>query len=317
MKVLLVAAGGTIASRPSDEGVKVALKGAELLERAGIDEASVDVLDLGQGPSWGFSPAAVERIARTSVETAARGAYDGVVVTHGTDTVEESAFLTWLLGGAAASERCSIVFTAAMRHADHPDTDGPANLRDAVDLAAAGGASGPVVRIGGVTHHARWARKRDTSDLDTFESVGAGAGTPDAPPPPPPHGEAIEPAVAEVHSHTGVDPTLVDHLVEWGARGLVVVGTGAGNVHGDFVPGIERAMAAGVPVVVTSRCWTGAVSPEYGGPGGGWSLHWAGCVLAGDLPTNKARLALSVAMGVDPAPDAVRAWFQALLEAGD
>lgn len=315
-KVLLIATGGTIASRPAAEGVRVAMTGADLLARAGIsaDGVDVEVLDFGQGPSWSFAPAAVERIARRAVAAAAADAadgVDGVVVTHGTDTVEESAFLAWLLGGAAASERCPIVFTAAMHHADHPTADGPANLRDAVALAAGGGAPGPLLHVAGLSHHARWARKRDTSAPDTFESVGAGA--PGKPVPPPPHGDAIEPAVFEVHAHTGTDPSLVDHMLDRGMRGLVAVGTGAGNVHGDLMPGIERAIAAGVPVVVTSRCWTGPVLPEYGGPGGGRSLADAGCILAGDLPTNKARLALSVAMGVDPVSDAVHAWFDGLL----
>lgn len=313
MSVFLVATGGTIASRPSPSGVGRALDGADLLARAGIDPASVEVLDLKPGPSWAFAPDVIEEIARTVVAAAAAGNHDGVVVTHGTDTIEETLFLTWLLGGAAASEQAAIVFTGSMRHADHAATDGPVNLTEAVALAASGGVAGPLLRLGGATHHARWARKTDTTALDTFRSVGAGA--PDPPRPPPPHGERTEPAVAEVHGHAGVDGSVVDHLLDNGARGLVAVGTGAGNVHAGLVPGLERALAAGIPVVVTSRCWTGPVLAEYGGPGGGHSLADAGCVLAGDLPTNKARLALSVALGLDPDLDAVRGWFGHLLPA--
>ena len=157
----------------------------------------------------------------------------------------------------------------------------------------------------------RWVRKTDTSALDTFHSVGIGA--PEAPAAPPPHGDRIESAIAEVHAYAGVDGSVVDHLLDRGARGLVVVGTGAGNTHASLVPGLERALDAGVPVVLTSRCWTGPVLAEYGGPGGGRSLADAGCVLAGDLPTNKARLSLAVAMGVDPSADSVRAWFEHLV----
>jgi L-asparaginase len=314
--LLLVATGGTIASRPTPEGVRVGLSGSELVERAGVEADAVEVLELGQGPSWAFTSSAVERLARTVVAAAASRDVDGVVITHGTDTLEESAFLTWLLGGHAASERCPIVFTAAMHHAEHPDADGPANLRDALALAAGGKvpAPGPVVRVAGGTHHARWARKRDTSAVETFESVGAGAPAPPASPPP--CGDAIEWAVAEVHSYTGVDPAAVDLAVERGARGVVLVGTGAGNAHADLAGGIVRAVAADVPVVVTSRCWTGPVAAEYGGPCGGRWLADAGCILAGDLPTNKARLALSVALGVNPGVEAVRAWFGALVGDG-
>ena len=105
-----------------------------------------------------------------------------------------------------------------------------------------------------------------------------------------------------------------DAALDTGVAGLVLVGTGAGNVHGSLKPGIERALAADVPVVVTSRCWSGPVLPEYGGDLGGWTLDAMGCVLAGDLPTGKARVALWVALGVDPSPDAVRAWFAELLD---
>lgn len=292
------------------------LSGADLLVRAGLAgggdvdvDVDVDVVDLTPGPSWALTPEAVATIARTAVDAAASdGAFDGVVVTHGTDTMEESLFLTWLLGGAARS----IVFTGAMHHDAHPEADGPANLREAIELAGSGDVAGPVLRISGATHHARWARKTDTSALDSFRSVGIGA--PAAPALQPSFGDRIDPAVAEIHAHTGVDGSVVDAALDGGAHGLVVVGTGAGNVHAALVPGIERAIAAGVPVVVTSRCFTGPVLPEYGGAGGGRFLADLGCILAGDLPTNKARVALWVALGVDPAADAVRSWFRKLVE---
>jgi L-asparaginase len=308
MSVLLVATGGTIASRPTDAGVTVALDGKTLLERAGILDG-VEVVEAGHGPSWSFESAAVEAIARTAVASATSGEHEGVVVTHGTDTIEETLFLTWLLGGAAASERTPIVFTGAMRNDGDPGTDGPANLRDAVALASAGALPGPVLRVGGVTHHARWVTKTDSSALDTFRSPGASP----TPPTPPPHGETIDGHVVQVPSHTGVDDALLDWHLDRGARGIVVEGTGAGNVSGALVDGIERAIAAGVPVVVTSRCWTGAVAPVYGGRGGGWSLATAGVIGGGDLPTHKARLALAVALGVDSGIDAVRTWFDELL----
>ena len=313
MAVLLVACGGTIASRarPDGRGVGVALTGDELLDALGIERDGVEVVDAAHGPSWSLGPDAALAIARTVVDAADAGAHDGIVVTHGTDTVEETMFLTWLLGGAAASERCPIVFTAAMRHDGHADADGPANLRHAIAVATSGGRPGPVLAVAGGTHPARWVTKTDASSLDTFRSVGAGAPAP--PPSPPPHGAGVVAAVAQVHAHTGVDPALVTWHVERGARGLVVEGTGSGNVHGDLVPGIEAAIAGGVPVVVTTRCWTGAVAPIYGPPGGGAELAAIGCIPGGDLPTHKARVALSVALGRDPAPDALRSWFETLV----
>lgn len=313
-RVLLLAAGGTISTVTSANGTVAGLDGAAVLALAGdLDGIEVTVRDVGEGPSWAYHPPAVERLARAAVGAAAGGSHDGVVVTHGTDTLEETLFLTWLLGGAAASVRCPIVFTGAMRRSDHAEPDGPANLRQAFGLAAAGrDGRGPVLAIAGAVHHARWARKTDTSALATFQSVVDPAAL-RSPPVPPPHGERIEARVAEVHCYTGVPARVVDDALDSGARGLVVVGTGAGNVHGSLRPGIERALAADVPVIVTSRCWSGPVQPEYGGDLGGWTLHEMGCVLAGDLPTNKARVALWVALGLDPAPAAVRAWFTQLV----
>lgn len=313
MSVLLLAAGGTISTVSSAEGTVYGLDGAAVLATAGgLGGIDVVVRDVGEGPSWAYSPEAVERLARAAVAGAASGEHDGVVLTHGTDTLEETLFLCWLLGGAAASERCPIVFTGAMHRSDHPEPDGPVNLREAIELAATGaGIEGPVVRIGSATHHARWARKTDTSALDTFRSLDARAV-----PPPPPHADRIVGGVVEIHSHTGMPLDVVDAALDGGATALVLVGTGAGNVHGALRPGVERALAAGVPVVVTSRCATGPVAAEYGGDLGGWTLDDLGCVLAGDLPPNKARVALWVALAVDPSVDGVRRWFATLLGGG-
>lgn len=315
MTVLLVACGGTIASRPrlDGPGVAASLTGEQVRDRAGLDAARVEVLDAARGASWTFDPDDVAAIARTIVDAASSGRHEGVVVTHGTDTMEETAFLTWLLGGAAASEHCPIVFTGAMHHDAHPDADGPGNLQAAVALAERGGRPGPVIHLAGSTLHPRWATKTNTAAVDTFHAPGY---TGDAPAAPPPHGDTIEPRVVQAHSHSGVDSELIGWHLDRGARGIVVEGTGAGNVHRNLVPGIRDALAAGIAVVLTSRCWTGAVSPSYGGDGGGADLAELGCIGGGDLPTHKARLALSVALGCDPDPAAVRRWFAELLEGG-
>ena len=302
MRVILVAAGGTIASRVrSDGAVAVALSGAELLARAGVDVTDIDVVDAARGPSWSFPPEALAALAHRAVTASDRAP---VVVTHGTDTLEETAFLTWLLRGSRP-----IVFTGAMRSDDHPEADGPVNLCNALALAVTGAVDGPVVHLAQATHHARWATKTDTTATDAFRSVG-GSG---APPSPPPAGDRLVTAVAEVRSHVGVDGDVIGWHLDRGARGIVVEATGAGNVHGDLVDGIRRALGDGVPVVVTTRCPTGPVSPTYGGPGGGHELAALGCILGGDLPTQKARLALWVALGNGTDLDDVRHWFAELL----
>lgn len=136
MEVILLAAGGTIASRVRADGaVAVALSGAELAARVGVDPARIEVVDAPRGPSWSLTAEAMADLARRAVAASDRAP---VVVTHGTDTLEETAFLTWLLGGSRP-----IVFTGAMRHDDHPGADGPANLRERSPSPAREASRGP------------------------------------------------------------------------------------------------------------------------------------------------------------------------------
>ena len=179
-------------------------------------------------------------------------------------------------------------------------------------------------------HHARWVTKTDAHALDTFRSpaaapigrVVAGRATyalaSPPPPPPPPSGAGeelrVEGRVALIPSYAGIEPDIVDFHLARGTRGIVVEGTGAGNVYGGLMPGLERALAAGVAVVVTTRCQTGAVAPIYGGDGGGARLAELGVIPGGDLGAVKARLALMVALAGSPSIEAVRDWFAELVE---
>ena len=308
MTVLLLATGGTIASKMQpDGGVAVALSGRQLLETVPeVDINGVEVVDVAQGPSWNFDIPTMASIARHVHDALGRDV-EGVVVTHGTDTVEETLWLTDLVAGRLTS-RAAIVFTAAMRNAGEVDADGPANLRDALRLARSddGRGRGALLCVNGEVHEARWVTKTDAHSLDTFRWFGSRPWTR------PPATADVEANVAIIRSYGGIDDDAVDWHVARGARGLVIEGGGAGNVAGNLVPGIERAIAAGVPVVVVTRCLTGAVAPTYGGPGGGHTLASIGVIGGSDLSAGKARLALAVAMAVDPAVDAVRAWFEEL-----
>lgn len=309
MSILLLATGGTIASKPQpDGGVAVTLTGAELLATApDVDPSTVEVIDIGHGPSWNFDLDAMHRVAMHAHHALVAGSIDGVVVTHGTDTVEETLWLTDLLAGPL-TVRGAIVFTAAMRNAGQPHADGPANLHDACALAASadGRGRGALLCVNGEVHEARWVTKTDSQSLDTFKSYGSRPWTR------PPAESGVESRIAIIRSYGGIDGDIVDWHVSHGARGLVVEGGGAGNVAGVLVPGLERAVAGGVPVVVVTRCLTGAVAPTYGGPGGGHTLESIGVIGGSDLNSSKARVALAVAMGVDPSVDAVRAWFKEL-----
>jgi L-asparaginase len=309
LTVLLLATGGTIASKKQpDGGVAVALRGAELLSAVSpVYTSDVEVVDVTHGPSWNFDIETMASIARQARDALVEGRASGVVITHGTDTVEETLWLTDLLASVATAAG-PIVFTASMRNAGEADADGPSNLRDALALAHSkeGVGRGALLCVNGEIHEARWVTKTDTQRTDTFTSFGVRPYTR-----PPTNGE-IEPAVVVIRSNGGMDGEIVDWHLSRGARGLVIEGTGAGNVSGAMLPGIDRALSSGVPVVVASRCLTGEVAPVYGGPGGGHTLASMGVIGGAELSAAKARLALAVAIGNDPSIDAVRSWFEVL-----
>jgi L-asparaginase len=309
VSVLLLATGGTIASkRQPDGGVAVALTGAQLLETvSAVYTSDVEVVDVSHGPSWNLEIVTMASIAQLAREAILSGRASGVVVTHGTDTVEETLWLTDLLA-ADATELGPIVFTAAMRNAGEDGADGPANLRDALALAHSkeGIGRGALLCVNSEIHEARWVTKTDSQNVDTFKSFG------NRPFRRPPTNGTVEPNVVVIRSYGGIDGAIVDWHLAHGASGIVIEGTGAGNVSGSLLPGIERAIGEGVPVVIATRCLTGKVAPIYGGAGGGHTLAAMGAIGAADLNAAKARVALAVALGLDANVDAVRAWFEVL-----
>jgi L-asparaginase len=331
VSLLLIATGGTIASKVQpDGGVATALDGRELLatvpdlDASGVDVAGIDVMDLFQGPSWNLDLEAMSAIARAARDASV----DGVVITHGTDTLEETAYLTHLVAGAATTHK-PIVVTGSMRNAGEANGDGAPNLRDAFAVARSRDAvrRGAVVVVNGEIHSARWATKTDTQAVETFRSPGHGpigrvvaARVEFSEPAPSSQTAAAVDAgahvtdgpIAIVPSYGDVDPGLVDWHLDRSVRGVVIEGSGAGNVHSALVSGIEHARDRDIPVVITSRCLTGSVAPIYGGPGGGHSIAALGVVNGGDLSARKARLALAVGLAVAPDRDLHR-WFASLV----
>lgn len=320
--LLVLATGGTIASRLDESGAVVpAVSPEELL--AGVpglgDVAELAVEELSRVNGWNVTPQLMVAVAERARAALTDGRFDGVVVTHGTDTVEETLYLVDLLAGDATGHG-AITFAAAMRFATDLGADGPRNLLTAAlvagDPAARG--RGALLCVNDEVHAARWATKTDSVNISTFRSSPAGPvafvehGRPrfQLPTPPrPPHGSDVEYDVALVKAYSGMDPGLVDWLVERGARGLVVEGTGAGHVPGPVADALERAIAEGVAVVIATRCWTGRTAAVYGGPGGGVTLEHLGVIRSNGLNGPKARLALMVALGLTRDHDELRTWF--------
>jgi L-asparaginase len=279
-QIVVLGTGGTIAgtaARAQDHtGYQAgALSAADLL--AGVPALagrSLEAESVAQLDSCDMDHATWLALARAVQRHLARADVKGVVITHGTDTLEETA--AFLHFTVAATK--PVVFTAAMRPATAPSPDGPQNLVDAVTLAGETGAHGVMAVMGGVVHAGLGLRKVHGYRVDAFSSGDAGPlaliedgqlrrfrDWPDASGP---HADALGrepthwPVVDIVTSHAGARAAQVDALVAAGAQGIVIAGTGNGSVHRELVTAARRALAAGVPVWRASRCQLGGVVGE-------------------------------------------------------
>jgi L-asparaginase len=283
------------------------------------DVAAIEVDDFATVSSFDLSAELAFRLASRVNQHLARAEVGGVVVTHGTDTMEESCYLADLL---LQSEKPA-VFTGAQRAHDDPNPDGPSNILGAVRVAAAPAARGlgALICFADRIHAARDATKVSASALAAFQAYDKGAlGEVDA-------GrvlihrrperrrtfaiDRLETRVPLVRLYLGFDLALVEAALERGARGLVLEAFGRGNGPAALVPIVRAAVAAGVPVVVTSRCPSGRVEPIYG-KGGGKDLADAGAIFSGDLKGPKARLLLMVLLATPETKDRIAEVFAEL-----
>jgi L-asparaginase len=307
--IVLLFTGGTISMRhdPAAGGAVPALAGRDILALApGLDRiADLEVDDFGAFPGPHMT---VERMwaLRTRIAAhLARGDVEGIVVTHGTDSLEESAYL---MARTLDSEK-PVVFTGAMRTSSDLGWDGPANLGASVRTAASSEARGlgVLVVMGDRIFSALDVTKVHTHMPDAFESPGLGPLgvvddgrvivrrtvqtllpllTPAAPAQP----------VDIVYAWGGADARLLDASRRT-ALGVVVAAMGRGNVPPPMAEGIDRWIADGKPVVITSRALRGRVGHTYGYPGGGRRLHEAGALFAGSRRPTQARIDLMLALG--------------------
>jgi L-asparaginase len=299
--VHVIATGGTIASLadPETGAVRPAVSAEDLVR--GVPElGAVEVHEVAHVNGWNVTPETMLDVSRRASEALARDDVPGVVVTHGTDTIEETAFLCDV---TIASDK-PVVFAGAMRNGSEISADGPRNLLCAAQVASTGsGGLGAVLVLNDEVHAARWARKQDSSRVSAFVSPGHGPIGTVVPgsvrvPALPARRFTVEapaalPPVPVVQTYTGIEEGMIEAVLEAsGAAGLVVEGTGLGNVPGSAERGIRAALARGLPVVVATRVPTGGTGAVYGGPGGGVTLREAGVIAAGGLPAAKARLLL-------------------------
>lgn len=277
--------------------------------------ANVDVLDYLNIPSPYMTPQMMFDLAK--VIDLKIIDYDGVVITHGTDTLEESAFLADLV----LTTRKPVVFTAAMRSGGDLGLDGPRNIIGSVRVASHRDSfdKGVLVVMNDEIHTARDVVKFDSGKVDAFMSLGYG-----------PLG-IVDPDEIVYHRSTlyresvwtnkidvridllkavsGFDGRLIDYCVAKGSVAVVIEAFGRGNLPKEVLPNLQNAIAQNILIVIASRTFTGRVLPEYGYDGGGKNLQDMGAILAGDLKGTKVRLKLMALFGKYDNPDIVKRFF--------
>jgi L-asparaginase len=279
---VVLGTGGTIAGRAAsaDDNVGYAAAQAgidELVGRLGPLPVAVESEQVAQLDSKDMAFEVWQRLAGRIHHHLARRQVQGVVVTHGTDTLEETAYFLQRVFAPAKP----VVLTGAMRPATSLQADGPQNLRDAISVAALPDACGVLVVAAGTVHTGDAVRKVHPYRLDAFSSGDAGPlgrleegrlqrlrGWPS--------GVAVGldaiasdasrwPWVEILTSAAGAGGASVSALREAGVRGLVVAATGNGGVHEALAVELERAVAAGVAVLRSTRCLDGRIIPGRAG----------------------------------------------------
>lgn len=314
--------GGTISMRidPETGGAVPALSGEEIIALVpGLERiADFDLINFGRWPGPHVTPERMLELSRAVRSKLEDPSIDGAVITHGTDTLEETAYFLDL---TVDSEK-PVVLVGAMRNSSELSWDGPENLRSAVRVASAPNARGlgVVVAMDSLIIAGSEATKTHTESTDTFQSRDFG-----------PLGlidkdriivtrrpaareiidaDEIEMRVDVVKIYAGADGRFIDFAVREGARGLVIEGLGRGNVTVAALPAVERAVAAGLPVVITSRCPRGRVLDTYAYEGAGRQLKRMGAILGGMLSSHKARIKLMLLLGAGRGLDEIRSSFE-------
>lgn len=302
MAMSLVATGGTISSVGTSRGAQMTRSGADLLQQAGLS-GEVTVSDWGIAGSFALSIADMFDVAMRLRAQLDDGA-EGIIVTHGTDAMEETAFAAALVLGAVP-----VVFTGAQRSFDDPAPDGPHNLRAAWSVARCSHAAdlGPLVVFDGLGFQARGVRKVDTLRSPAFDAPGRGpvlrlwgdeprlvsAGRPP---------QAIEglgasligsepvpaPEVPVVPMLPGGDGRVLAAVAAQRPDAVVLQAMGSGNAAAADVEIATDLLASGVAVFVASRVQTGPVRPLYAGAG--TALADAGALFCDDLSPWQARV---------------------------
>ena len=320
--IVLLFTGGTISMRhdPASGGAVPTLRGRDILALTpGVEDlAQLEIDDWGAYPGPHMTVERMWALRQRIVEHLARPEVDGVVVTHGTDALEESVYVV----ARSVSSDKPVVFTGAMRTSSDLGWDGPANLGAAVRVAASPAArgAGALVVMADRVFAGLDVTKTHTHKLESFDSPGLGPlGVVD-------DGQVIFrrllPSLASVLTPTalaepvdivftfaGADSRLLDASRERGL-GVVIAAMGRGNVPPAMLDGIDRWIAEGKPVVITSRALRGRVGCTYGYVGGGRRLAERGAIFAGARRPQQARIDLMLTLGSGMTVEEIRSLLE-------
>jgi L-asparaginase len=320
-KVVIITTGGTIAMKrgPMVGGAVPLLKGQDfmaLLPRGDVDLVFEEFANL---PSSHLTPAQALDLGQRVEAALSAPDVDGVVVTHGTDTLEETAYLLDL----TINSQKPIVVTGAMRTATMLGYDGMLNLASSIRVAAASEARGfgTLVVFNDYIFAASEVQKVHSQEANAFDAPGSG-----------PIGRVegervwlrhrparrlfipcarVEELVDLIKIGQGASERMLRHSLEDGVAGIVIEAFGSGRVPPWWLPPIGEAIAQRTVLVIATRCGAGSLYDEYGYVGAYHDLQRLGVLFAHNLTGAKARIKLMVALGAARKPEELRNWFAA------
>jgi L-asparaginase len=323
-RTAIVFTGGTISMKVDDEfgGVIPALSASEIIDLTpNIQELTdLELIEFGRYPGPHVTPELMLELSRVVQSLCEQPAINGIVITHGTDTLEETAYFL----DCTVSTPKPIVIVGSMRNSSEPDWDGPRNLRDATMLSLSPKARGMgvLVCLADTVQAASEVSKMDTTNLSTFESSNFG-----------PLGRIVngqaflyrQPVrrdyfnvqtlpkfVPIIKCYTSTEAELMRLALDCSTppEGIIIEAMGVGNVPPPVYQQIVRALERDIPVVLTSRCPIGRVEHLYAYEGAGKQLYEAGVIFADYLTGQKARMKLIAALGAGCTAQQIRAAFE-------
>ncbi|MGB5289313.1 MAG: asparaginase [Ignavibacteriaceae bacterium] len=308
-KILIVFTGGTFSmkvDKKASGGASPRYSGEELLKK--IPEArklaDISCYDFGKYPGPHVTPEIMIELSKQLKRKIAEDNFDGIVITHGTDTLEETAYLIDL----TIKTEIPIVFTGSMKNSSDPDWDGPRNLCDSIQVCLNKNSKGMgvLVCLHGEVNAASEVTKIYSDEFETFQSLDFGSlGFVQ-------NGKVIYNRIPRhleiintdnVNSnvdlltvYAGMDEKFFKYSVDSGTDGLVVEALGIGNVPPLAFEGIKYVVEKRIPVVLVSRCPAGETDYIYSYPGAGKHLHKLGVIFTDYLNGQKARIKLMLAL---------------------